>query len=191
MPPREIPPVSNQSFDLHEGWFPESAGNVVVESLESRRVNGSIGHQDYDSEGSEPDWQPSPIRFRKFHQRLPPSSDEDDDTMPRKQSQPRQVPFDDSDGNDDEDSEDGEDRDDTAGLADDIQRRRRKFRNDELDDILEMFRQFEETKVKPCAERLGCTVTRLMRIGKWTLSTPERRQRGNPWNGYLNLLKGL
>ncbi|KAF9507285.1 hypothetical protein BS47DRAFT_1366746 [Hydnum rufescens UP504] len=52
-----------------------------------------------------------------------------------------------------------------------------------------MFHQFEETKVKPCAQRLGCTVTRLMRIGKWSLNTSERRQRGNPWNAYLNLLK--
>ncbi|KAF9520235.1 hypothetical protein BS47DRAFT_1452012 [Hydnum rufescens UP504] len=104
-------------------------------------------------------------------------------------SGPGFVSFDDSldDCNEDDDhsDEDGKDGDDTA----DIQCRRCKFRNDEIDEVVEMFHQFEEMKVKPCAQRLGCTITCLMRIGKWSLNTSERRQRRNPWNTYLNLLK--
>ncbi|KAF9508411.1 hypothetical protein BS47DRAFT_1365952 [Hydnum rufescens UP504] len=109
---------------------------------------------------------------------------------PRSQkSQHQMVSFDDSldDCNEDDDhsDEDGEDGDDTA----DIQRRRCKFWNDEIDEVVEMFCQFEETKVKPCAQCLGCTVTCLMRIGKWSLNMSEHQQCGNPWNVYLNLLK--
>ncbi|KAF9511882.1 hypothetical protein BS47DRAFT_1363523 [Hydnum rufescens UP504] len=99
------------------------------------------------------------------------------------------VSFDDSldDCNEDDDhsDEDGKDGDDTA----DIQHRRCKFQNDEIDEVVETFHQFEETKVKPCAQHLGCTVTCLMRIGKWSLNMSECRQHGNPWNAYLNLLK--
>ncbi|KAF9518059.1 hypothetical protein BS47DRAFT_1389255 [Hydnum rufescens UP504] len=132
-------------------------------------VKDSGGHRDHDSDESNPGWQSPPSQSQK--------------------SQCQTVSFDDSlddcDEDDDHSDEDGEDGDDTA----DIQCRRRKFWNDEMDEVVEMFRQFEETKVKPCAQRLGCTVTHLMRIGKWSLNTSECQQRGNPWNAYLNLLK--
>ncbi|KAF9509263.1 hypothetical protein BS47DRAFT_1365376 [Hydnum rufescens UP504] len=138
-------------------------------SLQDGWVKDSGGHRDHDSDESNPGWQSPPSRSQK--------------------SQCQTVSFDDSldDCNEDHDhsDEDSKDGDDTA----DIQRRRRKFQNDEINEVVEMFRQFEETKVKPCAQCLGCTITCLMRIGKWLLNTSERRQRRNPWNVYLNLLK--
>jgi hypothetical protein len=193
MPAQKILPHSDQILDVegqHYEFPPDDADHSRLPSSESPVVLGTKGSrrlEDHDSEESGPDWQPSPVRFsRKTCPRLSPSSDEEDTSLQDHAHHGRKVSFDDSD------SDEGlSDQDDHEGLADDIQHRRRKLRNDEIDEVVEMFREFEETKVKPCAERLGCTVTRLMRVGKWALNTPERRLGGNPWNAYLKNLKGL
>ncbi|KAF9517090.1 hypothetical protein BS47DRAFT_1436068 [Hydnum rufescens UP504] len=155
---REVTPPSSPGFSLQDGWSPESPVNHSIpihrpslEPPDRPRVKDSRGHRDHDSDESNPDWQSPPSQSQK--------------------SQCQTVSFDDSlddcDEDDDHSDEDSEDGDDTG----DIQCQRHKFQNDKIDEVVEMFHQFEEMKVKPCAQHLGCTVTRLMRIGKWLLNT--------------------
>ena len=166
-------------------------------------------HLSHDSDIAESPFKLSPIRFsHKSPTRRIASSDYEDHVLPsrsqhtsspkshRRRTQ-RTVSFRDPDSDDSEDGDEGSDEDNRLDgdgdedLVNDITARRRKFRQDEIDEVKNLFHEFQEEKLKPCAKRLGCTVTRLMRIGRWKLNTPGRRQRGNPWNAYLNHLKGM
>jgi hypothetical protein len=162
-----------------------------------------------DSESDDDQYQPSRSQFSRKTRTCSPSAGVIDLTSPNHSQRtssptcslhgqaPESFSRKDSDDDDDEDSDQGGDGDDGDSVdgnedpTDNIESRRHKFRNDEIDEVVNMFQEFQEEKLKPCAKRLGCTVSRLMRIGKWELKTPERRLGGNPWNAYLNHLKGV
>ena len=175
---QNLPPGSPSTFEQHP-----DAQDVWLDN--------SPAHSVEDSE----DFQPSPVRFtcksRTGH--LPSTGDEDDQISPNhsqhtsspKRHRPTKhhVSFyredstcsHDEDGDEDADDEDDPLVDGRGGSVDDIKSRRHKFRNEEIDEVVNMFNKFQEEKLKPCAKCLGCTISRLMRIGKWALNTPERR----------------
>ncbi|KAF9512857.1 hypothetical protein BS47DRAFT_1393880 [Hydnum rufescens UP504] len=104
---QEVTPPSNPSFNLQDGWSPESPVNHSVpihqpslEPPDCPRVKDSRGHRDHDSDESNPNWQSPPSQSQK--------------------SQHQMVSFDDSldDCNEDDDhsDEDSEDGDDTADI---------------------------------------------------------------------------
>lgn len=141
------------------------------------------------SEDSDSDVQPSPRRFSRKARRLPSSDEEDHASTGRPWQGARSVSPADDDGNHDgfEESINSV----VDGNSADIEFSRRKLRNEEIEEVKEMFRDFMENKLKPCSSRLGRSVSQLMKIGNWELSTPERRHGSNAWNAFLKDLKGL
>jgi hypothetical protein len=114
--------------------------------------------------------QPSPVRFSRKTVRYVPSEDAVNLMSPTCKDR------DDSD-DEDRDGGDGEDGDSVDGdddLLNDIEAQRHKFQNSKIEEVENMFHKFQEEQLKPCAKCLGCTVSHLMQIGKWSLHTPER-----------------
>ena len=177
--------------DLHAlDLYPPSPTDDPV-PIKLSPISREYDNNDHGSEDNEP---PFPTRLSRNSSPLQLPTSDKVRLMCQNQSR-RKVSFPNSDGDDDDEAsdndsdEESEDGGDIGGSAETIEHRRRKFHNEEIDEVEKMFHKFKETKVKPCAECLGCTVLHLMKIGKWALNTLECQPKGNSWNAYLSHLK--